>query len=163
MSLPTPANNLGNNPPPEDPIQNIPTPNPPQLNILSLAAAAKKLNCNPDPDSIAAAIDILTNGIEELRTKVAFYESLFGYPSEYLMAFHEDELKNYHNVILMGQQKLEGKTLQKAYREKTGRTPSLQALAGKSVIEEVKESHYGFAVVLSMQAKERLDRKIRSG
>ena len=79
------------------------------------------------------------------------------------MAFHEDELKNYHNVILMGQQKLEGKTLQKAYREKTGRTPSLQALAGKSVIEEVKESHYGFAVVLSMQAKERLDRKIRSG
>ena len=78
------------------------------------------------------------------------------------MAFHEDELKTYHNVIFMGQQKLEGKTLQMSYFKETGKMLSLQALAGKSVIEEVKERHYSFAVVLPMQAKEGFDRKIRS-
>lgn len=76
------------------------------------------------------------------------------------MAFHEDELKKYSNIIFVGQQKLEGKDLQKSFREKTGRSVSLEALAGKSVVEEVKECHYDFAIVLPVDVKKRFDKKI---
>ena len=131
---------------------------------FDLTALAAKLNCDPSHDSVFNAFEVLADRIPHLQSQVAFYESLFGYPTEYLMALHSHGfgLRKLDNVIFMGQQKLEGKSLQEAYYRRTGRMPSLEHLKGKSMIEEHHETHYDFVVVLPIKVKEYLDRTMSS-
>ena len=128
---------------------------------LDVAAAAEKLNCSPDPDALCTAIDVLIQNTQALQTKVAFFEKLFGYPSEYLMTFHEDELKKLDNIIFMGQQKLEGEALREALVKRTGKEAPPEMVKDRFIIETVREAHYDFAVVLYKGSKEQLDCKIR--
>ncbi|KAF1966639.1 hypothetical protein BU23DRAFT_573866 [Bimuria novae-zelandiae CBS 107.79] len=128
---------------------------------FDLAAAAQKLSCKPDHDSVWNAVDILQKQVDEQNAKVKFFENLFNCPTEYLMGFHPDELARRDDLRLMGQQRLHGKDLQRALFEKTGKEHSLEVLTGKSVIKEMPETHYAFAVVLPLESKERLDRQLR--
>lgn len=128
---------------------------------FDVAAAAERLKCDPNQDAVCTAIEVLIENNNKLQNKVAFFEKLFGFPTEYLMAFHQDELRKFDNIRFMGQQKLEGEALRQSLVKKTGKEVSLEVLEDKFIIETVREAHYEFAVVLHKQSKEQLDRMIQ--
>jgi hypothetical protein len=128
---------------------------------FDLESAAKKLKCDKDSDAVSSAIGILLDELEDRDKKIAWYERLFGYRAEDLMEYQEDFLR-YEDIKFYGQMRLQGKNLQQAMLRQNGVEPSLAELKGKSVVHNVQENHYAFAVVLPVKAKERVDRELNS-
>ncbi|KAL5398060.1 hypothetical protein PMIN02_001755 [Paraphaeosphaeria minitans] len=129
---------------------------PPDFDFWS---AAKKLKCDEDPDAVVSAIGILLQELHDCKMKVDFFETLFGYRSEHLMAY-DQHLLRHDDIRFYGQRRLQGKMLQQAMLEQNGHEPSLAELKGKSVILTVPEEHYDFAVVLPMKLKNQVDREL---
>jgi hypothetical protein len=128
---------------------------------FDMESAAKKLKCDGDPDAVSSAIGILFDELEDRDKKIAWFERLFGYRAEDLMEYQEHFLR-YEDIKFYGQMRLQGKTLQQAMRREHGVEPSLAELEGKSVVHNVQEDHYDFAVVLPVKAKELVDRELNS-
>lgn len=124
-------------------------------------AAAKKLKCDGDSDAVTSAIGILLEELQDYKMKIDFFETLFGYRVEQLMAYDE-HLIRHNDIMFYGQRRLQGKVLQQAMLEESGREPSLEELKGKSVILDVLEDHYDFAVVLPLKVKMEVDRRLNS-
>ncbi|OAG01194.1 uncharacterized protein CC84DRAFT_1263212 [Paraphaeosphaeria sporulosa] len=134
--------------PSEDPNGYVFTPD------FDFRSAAKKLKCDEDPDAVVSAIGILLEELHDCKMKIDFFETLFGYRAEHLMAY-DVHLLRHDDIMFYGQRRLQGRALQQAMLEKNGHEPSLAELKGKSVILTVPEDHYDFAVVLPMKAKQR--------
>ncbi|KAL1612645.1 hypothetical protein SLS60_000874 [Paraconiothyrium brasiliense] len=122
-------------------------------------SAARKLKCDTDPDAVSSAIGILLDELDDRDKKIAFFEHLFGYSAEHLMAYQE-HLVRYEDIRFYGERRLQGKSLQQAMLQQTGREPSLQQLGGRFTVDVVHEEHYDFAVALSVDAKARVDREL---
>ncbi|KAF2450638.1 hypothetical protein P171DRAFT_503229 [Karstenula rhodostoma CBS 690.94] len=122
-------------------------------------SAAMKLKCDEDPDAVSSAIGIVLKELEEYKTKIAFFENLFGYRAEHLMAY-QDHLLRHEDIRFYGQKRLQGRTLQKSMLRQNGHEPSLTELKGKFIVQNLPEDHYDFAVVLPMKAKGHVDREL---
>lgn len=124
-------------------------------------SAAKKLKCDDDPDAVSSAIGIVLKELEDCKMKISFFETLFGYRTEHLMAYDEHILR-YEDIRFYGQRRLKGRVLQQEMLRQNGHEPSLEELTGKVVVMSVPEDHYDFAVVLSLRGKGHVDRKLSS-